>query len=93
MGKLNPLLHQELRLAIVTFLSGVERADFKKLVEVTKATKGNLSVQISKLQAAEYLIVHKSFKNNYPHTECELTELGKKEYALYVKALKQLLNI
>jgi len=90
---LNPLLHQELRLSIISFLINVEWADFKKLIEVTTASKGNLSVQISKLQKAGYLEVKKSFKGNYPHTECSVTELGRKEFNDYLKNLKSLLNL
>ena len=92
MAKLNSLLHQELRLAIVSFLAGVESADFKKLLEVTEATKGNLSVQLGKLQKAGLVHVEKSFKGNYPHTECSLTEKGKTEFGLYVANLKKMLG-
>lgn len=91
--KLNKLLHQELRLAIVSFLAGVEWADFNKLLEVTEATKGNLSVQIKKLEEANYVKVKKSFKNNYPHTQCKLTDEGRKALDEYVIALKQMLDI
>ncbi|MGB0805886.1 MAG: winged helix-turn-helix domain-containing protein [Salibacteraceae bacterium] len=93
MNKLNSILHQELRLAIISFLVNVEWADFKKLAEVTGATKGNLSVQISKLQKAKYLKVKKSFKGNYPLTECQITELGKKEFEAYVENLRKMLNL
>ena len=93
MTKLNQILHQELRLAIMSYLVNIEWADFKKLIEITKASKGNLSVQISKLQKEGYLEVKKSFKSNYPHTECKVTELGKKEFEAYLKSLKQMLNI
>lgn len=93
MAKLNPVLHQELRLSVVSYLAGVESADFKKLIEVTGATKGNLSVQISKLQEAEYIKVTKTFKGNYPHTACEITELGQKEFNNYLSDLKKLLNL
>lgn len=93
MPKLNPLLHQELRLSIVSFLAGVESADFKKLMEVTGATKGNLSVQISKLQAANLIDVTKTFKGNYPHTDCAITALGRTEFDKYLSELKQLLNL
>ena len=90
---LNPLLHQELRLSIISFLINVEWADFKKLIEITAASKGNLSVQISKLQKAGYIEVKKSFKGNYPHTECSVTTLGRKEFNDYLKNLKSLLNL
>ncbi len=93
MVKLNSLLHQELRLSIVSFLVSVEWADFKKLTEITSASKGNLSVQISKLQKAGYLEVKKSFKGNYPHTECRITELGRNEFEIYLVSIKKMLNI
>jgi DNA-binding HxlR family transcriptional regulator len=93
MGSLNPLLHQELRLAIINYLVNIEWADFKKLLEVTETTKGNLSVQISKLQKAEFVEVKKSFKDNYPHTECRLTELGRSEFESYLANLKKLLKL
>ncbi|MCG8576502.1 MAG: transcriptional regulator [Flavobacteriales bacterium] len=93
MNKLDPLLHQELRLAIISFLATVERADFKKLLEVTEATKGNLSVQISKLQDAKYIKVTKTFKGKYPHTQCAITPTGSKALEAYVMAIKNLLNL
>lgn len=93
MSKLNSLLHQELRLAIISFLVNVEWVNFKKLIEITGATKGNLSVQISKLQKEEYLEVRKSFAGSYPLTECKITEKGKKEFENYVTQLKALLNL
>lgn len=93
MVKLNKLLHQELRLAIVSFLAGVEWADFNKLLEVTEATKGNLSIQIKKLQESNYVVVRKSFKNNYPLTQCKITKEGRQALDEYVAALKQMLDI
>lgn len=93
MGKLNTLLHQELRLSIISFLATSEWVDFKKLIEVTGASKGNLSVQITKLQNANYLEVRKSFKNNYPLTECAITEEGRNALQSYVDELKKMLNI
>jgi DNA-binding transcriptional ArsR family regulator len=93
MSKLNPLLHQELRLSIVSFLAGVESADFKKLIEVTGASKGNLSVQLTKLQTAGLISVTKTFKGNYPHTDCAITKSGQAEFDQYLKDLKNLLNL
>ncbi len=93
MSRLNSILHQELRLAIISYLANVEKADFKKLIEITLASKGNLSVQISKLQAAEYIKVKKSFVGNYPHTECKITKKGQAEFNSYLIELKQLLNL
>ena len=77
----------------MSFLVNIDWADFKKLMEVTAASKGNLSVQLSKLQKAGYIEVKKSFKGNYPHTECRITAQGKKEFDTYLKDLKSLLNL
>jgi len=93
MAKLNSILHQELRLSVISFLAGVESADFKKLMEVTVASKGNLSVQLTKLNNAGYIEIRKSFKGNYPHTECLITEKGKKELTQYINQIKNLLNL
>jgi DNA-binding transcriptional ArsR family regulator len=93
MGTLNSILHQELRLSIISFLVGIESAEFKKLLEVTKASKGNLSVQLSKLQQAGYIEIHKSFKGNYPHTNCNITKEGREAFETYLVELKKLLKI
>jgi DNA-binding transcriptional ArsR family regulator len=84
---LDPVLHSQLRLAVVSLLVGVERADFAYLKEETGATSGNLSVQITKLKEAGYIEVKKKFKGNYPQTSCSITELGKKKFAEYVQAI------
>ena len=85
---LDPLLHSQLRLAIVSLLVSVESADFNFLLERTGATRGNLSVQITKLNDAGYLTVKKTFKDNYPNTKCSLSPKGLKAFEKYVDALK-----
>ena len=70
--ELNPLLHSQLRLAIMSLLAGVKEADFSFLKEETNATAGNLSVQLQKLKEAEYIEIEKSFKNNYPQTKIRI---------------------
>jgi len=89
---LDPLLHQQLRLSIVSLLASVESADFNFLLEKTEATKGNLSVQISKLKEAGYVEVNKTFKNNYPLTTCNLTKAGLKAFEDYVDAIQEYLK-
>ncbi|MBP9187407.1 MAG: transcriptional regulator, partial [Bacteroidia bacterium] len=74
---LDPLLHTQLRLAIMSLLMNVAEAEFTYIKEKTKATAGNLSVQIDKLKTAEYITVEKSFKNNYPLTMCKITPKGR----------------
>jgi DNA-binding transcriptional ArsR family regulator len=89
---LDPLLHSQLRLAIVSLLMGVEEAEFTYLQNKTGATAGNLSIQITKLKEAEYIKVEKKFRNNYPQTLCSITSLGRQKFAEYVKALRNYLN-
>jgi DNA-binding MarR family transcriptional regulator len=90
--ELDPLLHSQLRLAIMSVLMSVEEADFNYLKDKTEATPGNLSVQVNKLKDAGYITVKKSFKNNYPHTTCKVAEQGINAFENYVSALKQYLN-
>jgi predicted transcriptional regulator len=85
---LDPLLHSQLRLAIISLLAAVESADFNYLKEQTQATSGNLSVQINKLKEAGYIGVKKKFRGNYPHTLCKITKLGLQKFDEYVKALE-----
>ena len=84
---LDPLLHSQLRLSIMSLLISVKEADFIFLREKTKATAGNLSVQISKLSEADYITVKKTFKDNYPLTTCRITTKGIKAFEEYVHRL------
>lgn len=86
--ELNPLLHSELRLAIISLLISVEEADFVYIREQTKATAGNLSVQIDKLSKAGYIKVKKKFKGKMPCTLCKITPRGIDAFEEYVEALK-----
>lgn len=86
--ELNPLLHSELRLAVMSVLLSVESADFVYLREQTGATAGNLSVQIDKLQQAGYITVEKGFQGKKPRTSCAITEQGIAAFEEYVTALK-----
>jgi DNA-binding MarR family transcriptional regulator len=90
---LNPILHSQLRLAVVSILISVKEAEFTYLREKTDATAGNLSVQINKLKEAGYIDVTKSFKDNYPLTICKITPEGVKAFEEYVRDLQTYLNI
>lgn len=85
---LDPLLHSELRLAIMSILLGVESADFVYIRKQTGATAGNLSVQIDKLQTANYIAVEKGFNGKIPRTICRITPVGREAFSNYVEALK-----
>ena len=86
--ELNPLLHSELRLGIMSILISVEEVDFVYLKQETKATAGNLSVQIDKLSKAGYIEVTKTFKGKMPCTLCRITPKGIEAFEEYVEALK-----
>ncbi|MCD7976808.1 MAG: transcriptional regulator [Tannerellaceae bacterium] len=89
---LNPLLHSELRLAVMSLLMTMGEADFVYIKKETKATSGNLSVQIEKLSEAGYIEVKKSFVDKRPRTTCLITKKGQEAFAEYVEALKTYFN-
>ena len=91
--ELDPILHSQLRLAVVSLLMSVEIAEFTYLKEETGATAGNLSIQISKLKDAGYIEVIKKFNNNYPQTLCRITPSGRKKFIEYVETLKGYLDL
>lgn len=90
---LDPLLHSELRLAIISILIGVEEADFVYIRTETGATAGNLSVQIDKLQKAGYIDVEKGFRGKMPRTVYRITDTGRKAFAEYVDTLRTYLKV
>lgn len=90
--ELDPLLHSQLRLGIMSILISVEEADFTFLKEKTSATSGNLSVQIDKLEKANYITVVKAFKGKRPQTTCKVTKVGVAAFERYVNHLKTYIN-
>ncbi len=91
--ELDPILHSQLRLAIMSLLVGVKEAEFKYIQEATQSTNGNLSVQISKLKEAGYIEVKKAFENNYPKTTCKITKKGTKAFEKYVSDIQKYLAV
>ena len=87
--ELNPILHSQLRLAIMSILLTVEEAEFVYLKEKTQSTAGNLSVQLDKLSEAGYIEVEKSFVGKRPRTACRITAGGRKAMEVYVETLKE----
>ncbi len=90
--ELDPILHSQLRLAVMSLLIGVKEAEFTFLKDETNATAGNLSVQIQKLKEAGYIDVKKQFKDNYPQTICKITPAGVRAFETYVKNLQTYLG-
>ncbi len=91
--ELDPLLHSELRLGIISILVGVEEADFTYLKEQCGATSGNISVQLDKLQKADYILVKKEFVGKRPRTTCSITPIGRAAFESYVENLKSYLHL
>lgn len=93
MKELDPLLHSQLRLAVMSILMSVEKADFVYLREKTESTAGNLSVQLDKLARAEYITVEKGFAGRKPRTVCRVTDKGRRAFEDYVDTLRSYLKI
>jgi predicted transcriptional regulator len=89
---LDPILHSQLRLAVISLLISVKEAEFTLIRKETNATAGNLSVQINKLKDAGYIEISKQFKDNYPITICKITSVGIKAFDLYIKNLQSYLH-
>ena len=93
MKELNPLLHSQLRLAVMSILMNVEEADFVSLKEKTESTAGNLSVQLDKLSTAGYITVEKGFFGKKTRTVCRISDVGRAAFEEYVSALREYLNL
>lgn len=93
MKNLDPILHSQLRLAVMSVLMNVEEADFVYLKQHTESTSGNLSIQLDKLAAAQYITIEKGYQGKKPRTTCRVTDTGRQAFAVYVDALKEYLNI
>lgn len=90
---LDPLLHQQLRLSVISLLVSTKEAEFGFLKDKTNATAGNLSVQLNKLADAGYITIIKSFRDNYPLTTCKITAQGILAFENYVAALQDYLKL
>ena len=93
MKELNPLLHSQLRLAIMSILMNVEEADFVYLKEKTEATSGNISVQLDKLANYQYIEVKNSFVGRKPRPTCRIPNKGKEAFEEYINALRSYLHL
>lgn len=92
MKELDPLLHSQLRLAVVSILISVNEADFVYLRKETDSTAGNLSVQLDKLSEAGYITTQRILDGKKTRTICHMTKKGKKAFEDYVEALKSYLH-
>ena len=91
-AQVDRLIHEPARLMIITILSAVESTDFLYLQRETGLTKGNLSSHLSKLEAAGYIDIQKTYRGKIPLTLCKLNENGKKAFDLYRDQLKYIVD-
>lgn len=89
---LDPLLHSQLRLAVMSLLIGLEEADFTFIKEKTESSAGNLSVQLDKLEKAGYISIEKSFRGKRPLTTCRISQVGVRAFEDYVENLKNYIS-
>jgi DNA-binding HxlR family transcriptional regulator len=86
------IIHERIRLAIVSALAVNTSMTFKELKKLLATTDGNLSVHARKLEEAEYIHCNKSFENRMPKTEYRLTAKGKKALERYLSHMEALIN-
>jgi DNA-binding MarR family transcriptional regulator len=90
--ELDPIVHGQLRLAVLSLLSGVDQADFRWLRDRTDSTDGNLGANLARLEQAKYVAVTKKFIGRKPTSLYRITLAGRKALAAYVSALRKLLG-
>lgn len=91
-GEIDELIHGRLRLGIMAYLANAEVADFNTLKAVLKATQGNLSVQLRKLEEGGYIDIEKSFLDRRPITRARMTRAGRKAFAAYLETIGKLIG-
>ena len=89
---LDRLIHERMRLGIISALAVNESATFNELKKLLKTTDGNLSVHARKLEEANYIACKKSFEGRMPKTEYHLTELGRKALEKYLNHMEALIG-
>jgi DNA-binding HxlR family transcriptional regulator len=89
---LDRLIHERLRLGIVSALSVNERLTFSDLKRLLQTTDGNLSVHARKLEDAQYIAVEKTFAARMPRTEYRLTAAGRRAFEKYLAHMEALIK-
>lgn len=92
---LDKLIHERARLLIMTCLASAEkkRVSFKELQQKLGFSSGNLSVQLKKLVAADYVEIHKTFRDNKPYTTAAITAEGTKALQGYLEEMEGIINL
>jgi DNA-binding HxlR family transcriptional regulator len=90
--KLDRLIHERLRLGIVSALAANESLTFSELKKLMSTSDGNLSVHARKLEEAQYIVCTKSFVGRVPQTEYRLTASGRKALEKYLAHMEALIK-
>ncbi len=91
-GGIDEVIHGRLRLGVMAYLANAEVADFNELKAVLEVTQGNLSVQLRKLEEAQYVTIEKSFLGRKPRTQVRITDTGRAAFAAYLEALSKVIG-
>ena len=91
-GKIDEVIHGRLRLGVMAYLANAEVADFNELKSVLEVTQGNLSVQLRKLEDAQYVAIEKGYLGRKPRTQIRITAAGRAAFAVYLEALGKLIG-
>ena len=91
-GGIDETIHGRVRLGVMAFLSTAEEADFPALRARLKLTDGNLSVHLSKLEAAGYVGVEKRFVGKKPNTRVRITDAGRAAFVAYLDSMARLVD-
>ncbi len=86
------LIHEPSRSVILAVLSAVQSVDFLYLQHETGLTKGNLTIHLSKLEAAGYIEIEKTYRGKLPLTLCSITDVGRLAFENYRQQLRQFLE-
>lgn len=90
--RIDDVIHGRMRLGVMAYLASAEVADFNELKALLKATQGNLSIHLRKLEDAGYITIEKSFLGRKPLTQARLTPAGRTAFVRYLAAMQQLVD-
>jgi DNA-binding transcriptional ArsR family regulator len=89
---IDPVIHERVRLSIVSTLAMVQEMSFNELKQSLSLTDGNLSTHARKLEDSGYIEIEKSFRGRRPHTAMRLTKKGRLAYQKYLLLLKEIIE-
>ena len=89
---LDPIIHAPVRLAILSILINVDKAEFNYLKEMTATSDGNLSTHLNKLEANNLVQIEKTYKGKKPQTLCSITDSGRTAFQQYVEQMEKFIR-